>query len=422
VRGIVFLLFAIFLDAKDFESILKGVDKSTLLEAKEYEVRAKKALVDEAKAEDIPHINASLEAIRLKETPTLYLKTNQGTISLPMGSKSRYEGEITISYPIFSGFAIKNLIEKKQIEAIRAKLLKKDIKRELYLKASTLYGEIYSLNSYIKALKEAKRALELSYIKSQNFYKQGLIPLSDLYNIEAKKYDIEAQIEQIRVKKASVVANLKYLSSLEVEDATIKDIFLPKNLNIEQREDILALKKELLIYKKDIDLAKSKMYPNVGLKASLKRFGDSLELNSDGYTNADESYIGVRAEYNLYRGGGDKKRVEAAKFRYLAKKSFVNDYINRVEIEFDTNKKILLSLLAKLTAAKKRVDAANSYYKQILGRYNHQLASADELSRSVASLADAKAKKKKIESEIFIQKCKILLLSSLKNFQNTLLK
>ena len=406
--------------AIDFATLLKGVDKNRLLKSKSYEIKAKEALLGEAKAKNLPSVDAMLSAVRLKEQPTIYMHLPTGTTPFPMGKRSRFEGEIGISYPIFTGYAVTNLIEKRKIKRLAAILWKKNLKRELYLKSSELYGSIYSLKAYEKALKEAKKALDMSYKKAKGFYEQGLIPVSDLYNIEAKKFETEAKIEEIRAKEEEVRAYLRYISGLDVKEADIFPVTLPKSLDIEQREDILALKRELLADRKDVDLAKSAFYPSLVAKGALKRFGDSLELDGDGYKNADESYVGAVVKYNLFNGFGDRCKVEAARFKVLAKRSYIKDYLHKANTNLLSNLKILNALKAKKEAAAKGVEAARSYYKLTLGRYIHQLASADELSRSIASLAEAQARLRDVEAKIFSQKCKILLISSLKTFKRVI--
>ncbi len=412
-----FLAFTILFGA-GFEDVLKGVDDARLLQAKGFEIKAKEWLYKAAKGKSFPSLDVKLEAIRLKDTPTLYLHIpHTPVLGVPAGTKSRYIGEIGISYPLFTGFAIKNLIQKSRLEVVKAKLEKKDLQRRLYLQAAKLYGALYSLEHAADALKKAKDALEASYKKAKGFYDQGLIPLSDLTNIDAKRFEIEAKLQEIKAKKAQVEELLHYLCGKRLSKVKLPVIVLPKDLNVQKREDILALQKEVAIASKEVALAKSSFYPHIGLKAAFRRFGDTLKLEGDGFRNADESYVAGVVKYNLFHGGSDEAKIEAARMKRVAQKIVLNDYLHKARTELVSNMKILKAKEAKFIAARKGVEAAKSYYELTLGRYKNQLVSADELSRAIASLAEAQARLAEVEAEIFEQKCKVLLLSSLKNFQ-----
>ena len=66
--------------------------------------------------------------------------------------------------------------------------------------------------------------------------------------------------------------------------------------------------------------------------------------------------------------------------------------------------------------------AQKEYYKLTKGRFENQLASADELSRAIADFYKAKAKVSVLKSQIFIQTTKIGLLAGLDRFKTLVLK
>ena len=420
------LLLPLGLLAQTLPDILHHVDQNGLLKAKKYEVLAKKRLYEVAKAKNLFTIDASLQGVYLHQTPTMSLHLSLPNMPpLPSkfqaAAKEQYTGELAISYPLFTGFAITNLIQKSRLDIIKTKLEKRDLKRRLYLKASSVYGQIYALEHTKAALRKALEAMELSYRKAKGFYKQGLIPLSDLKNIEAKRYEIEAKLQEIKAATSSLYQELSYLSGQVIRSIDgLPNIALPKRLDVTKRADVLALKKALAMDRKDIGLAKSTLYPKLFVKGALRGYGNDLSLSGDGYRNGDQSYAAVVMRYNLFDGFGDKAKIEAARAKLLAKRSFLDDYLRRARTQLRSDRLTLEALKSKRVWAKKRVDAAKSYYELIKGRYDNQLASADELSRSIASLAEARAQLAGVRSRIFIQKCKIALQVSLQSFAKEL--
>ena len=165
-----------------------------------------------------------------------------------------------------------------------------------------------------------------------------------------------------------------------------------------------------------MELAQSRLYPSLVLVAELKRHGDSLELDGDGYTNADRSYAGVVARWNLFNAFSDTKQIEAAKLKELASATQLEDYEAKIKEEIESAFLEYAALNSKLKSAKMEIKAKEAYYKLILGRFDNQLATADELSRCIADLAAAKAKEAVMQSRRFMQHQKILLLSDTNAF------
>ena len=420
MRILIFLLPLIAL-ASEFSDVIRGVDHMDLLEAKRLEVLANKKLYQASKGQNLPTIDMKLSAARLKETPTMYLHLpNMPLSAFPMGKRKQIRGEVSLRYPIFSGFAISSVIQKSRLNYLRSTLEKRDLKRNLYMQAASLYASLYATNQQLQALQKGYEALKLAYKKAKGFYEQELVPLSEVYNIEAKMYEMKAQMTKVKAQAKQLQNMLHYLSK-----ETPKALALPamqdvKEGDLLQRADIAMLRETLAIAKSDIALAKSKFLPTIALEASLKRFGDSLALNGDGYRNADESYIGVGVQYNIFSGFGDKYRLEAAKRAYMAKRSFYSDYVQKAKVQLQNAKVELEALRARIAWAKKQLVAAKEYAKLTKGRFNNQLASADELSRAIAKEAEAKAALEAVKAQIFAKKSQIALMIGLDSFKEAL--
>ena len=359
----------------------------------------------------------------------MILHTNQGGTlpAIPMGRTRQFVGELRISYPLFTGFAVTAQIDRSRLEAQRARLKVLDAKRNLILQATELYGAIEATESALHAQQEAKRATLTALKRAEGFYKNGLLPPADLYNIKARVYDVEAAITETQSRKEQLLNRLSYLSGMQIRSIH-GTIPLPNPASVgkvkEQayryRSDIRALQTLLRVDDAQIRLAESRYYPTVGVAAALKRHGDTLALNGDGFTNADQSYLGVDLSWNLFNGGSDQHTVEAARYRKLSAASSLLDYRRRVATEIDNAFAELRALRSKLKSARMQVKAQEEYYKLTLGRFDNQLASADELSRSIADLANARARAAGVRSQIRVQKAKIWLLSGVKGFERKL--
>jgi outer membrane protein TolC len=419
------LLLPLFLFGIDIKDVLKGVNDNLLIKSSEKKTKALEKMIGFYEGKNYPKIDLNFNAIRLRDTPEATFDIAPlPPVTTAVGTKSNITAEISFAYPLFTGYATTNLIKKAKLETIKSKLKTKNLKRELYLKSIKLYSDIYAVNQAIKAAKQAVKALDISLEKADKMYKNGLVNLSEVYNIKAKKYDVIASLQTLIAQKNSLNNTLFYLSGVKTD----KNIQLDSNIKLssrqsiikealQNREDIKVAQKELDISKSDIKLAESKFYPTVAVVGGIKKEGDTLRLNGNGFDNADKSYIGLSLKWNLFDGFAKTRAKEAARLKKEAVVLYINDYKRVVKTAIQNSFFLLESFKAKLKAAKEQLKSQQEYYKLIKGRFDNALSSADELSRSIAKLSQAKAKVEQYKAKIFLQRYKIILQAGLGYFK-----
>ena len=425
MKKIIIFLLPVLIFSAELKDIVKGIDDSLLVKSSKTKTEALKKMVGVYEGKNYPSIDLDFKAIRLKDRPTATFSLPlMPSLTTPVGTKNNVSLELGFVYPVFTGYAVSNMIEKAKLELVKSKLKTKNLQRELYLKSIMLYSNIYALSKAVNATKEAIKALDISLEKANKLYKNGLINLSEVYNIKAKRYDVIAAKETLKAKKEALINTLFYISGVKIGNnlKLVKSARLKKEKSIiksalKNREDINILKKELDISKREIKLAKSKFYPTVAIMGGIKKQGDSLRLNGNGYSNADESYIGLGIKWNIFDGFSKNKATEASRLKKEATLLYLNDYIQKVKTEIENSFFILKSLKAKLSAAKEQLKSQKEYYKLIKGRFENALSSADELSRAIAALAKAKANVQQYKAKIFFQRYKIILQAGLKEFK-----
>ena len=419
------VLCPILVWGQSYQEVISHCDNSLILKSAEQLRNAAFETYRSAEGKNLPSLDAHLSAVKLNDTPTMSLFG----ASYPVATKEHVEGELLLSYPLFTGFAISASIEKARLNHEKAALQVADAKRNLYLNATRLYSAAAAADAVIEAQNEAKKAITDSYKKAKGLYDNGFLAPSGLYAIEAKRYEIEAELSETQNRKQQALNQLSYLSGMSVEEArTASDpLALPSReevlrIALSEREDLLALAKALDMAQSDVDLARSRYYPNIALLAALKRQGDSFSMNGDGYTNADKSYAGINASWNLFSGMSDSHALQAAEAARLAAHATLEDYRERIVTEIDNALLELQTLQSKLESAKMQVKAAQEYANLTRGRFDNQLSSADELSRAIADLAAAKAKTANLESERFNQNAALWLKAGLTAYEEKVLK
>jgi len=410
---IIFIPFILF--AQNFTEI-----KNEIINSTKYKIQQKKIEIYQQKLNSIKAINSgklefSYSGVYFFDTPKMKLTTLQPVAvnnnqliykkvssTLPMSDNTHYIAEIKYSYPIFSGYAISNMIKQSKLNLIKEKLKLKNLKRVLTIQAAKIYSNIYALNQQIKALKTQKEAILNSKKKAEGLYKAELLDKSNLDEIDAKYFETIAMIQNIKANKNSLLEMLSYLINKKVNK--IENIKIShKNFtpNFLTRSDIKAIKQTLKIADTNIKIAKSKLYPSINFAIALKKEADTPLLDKNDYQNIDKSYAGISINYNIFDGGEIKSKIEIAKLTKLTNQLFFQDYLNQIKTEYSNLLNQYNALFYQLNSAKKEIIARQSYYEYIKAKFDEGLADVSDLTTALAKLTASKAKKEIIKSKIF---------------------
>ncbi len=416
---IVFLL-PIFLNAENFNELIKLINNSNIVKIYEKNIEIQKKRLNQAIAKNYGRLDLEYDYEYLADRPVMKMNSpepiaaeNLGSAplyplvyknihsKLTVGKKNNFVGSLTYSYPLFTGFAISNLIDVEKLNLIKSKLKLQNIKRNLKLKIAKIYAEIYAIKKKIYALNEAKDALLAAKEKAKALYNEGLINKSTVDEIDAKYYEIKANIDEVKAQKKSLFNILKYIINKKINSISKLPNISLKSVEFLNRPDILEIKKTLQIATKNIDLQKSNFYPKIFIQAGIKKEATDATLNNNDYRNIDNSYVALSFKYNIFNGGADRAKIEEAKITKIKSYIFFRDYFNKVKTDYKNDLLNLNAFKNRLLSAKKEIKARRSYYEYIKAKFDEGLADVTDLNDAIAKLAAAKAKKDYIKSQIF---------------------
>jgi len=394
--------------AVSFDDIQKDITNSLTYKLTQKQVKLSKQKLNQTKSKNYGSLDVEYDAIHFKDQPFTYIKIPPIVDTTSnLSDKNHFIAQIKYSYPLFTGYAISNMIEKSKLEYIKEKLNLNNVKRMLILQTADIYSKIYALKEKIKALNVAKKALISSKEKALGFYNAGLLDKSKVDEIEAKYYEILADIQNATSQKNALLNTLSYILNKKIDkidSITTLDVTTP---NFQNRPDVKMIKQTLKIASKDLMVAKSSKYPQVGLEVALKREGDNFSITKNDYQNIDKSYVALAVKYNIFSGGAKKAQIEMAKIAKESAVLFYNDYLNKIKTEYNNDKNSFNALKYQLESAKKEIVARKSYYDYIQAKFNEGLADSSDLNDAISRLALAKAKKESINSKLFLLSIKL---------------
>ena len=427
------LIFIILLlNAYSFAASLKEViefSKTNLsIQAKEQQSKVYDNLLSVAESSNYPSLDISYGGTYLNEKPIVYLPINFGGGEMQMQSQNTYKGALTLSYPLFSGFAISSQIEEAKLKKQRALLKVEDAKRNLYLNIVHMYSSALSIKHIISSEKIALKATQDGYKKAKEFFDLGMSSSSELYRIEASLHKIEAELIKRKKEYKAILNQLSFMSNFKLTDVQklpnigVIEFEKLKIEALQKRPDLLATKLIIDEAEAKIKLAKSKDYPSIILFAQAVYSGDNPSLNGDGYTNKDKSVAGFKINYNIFSGFKDSSQIEAAKHSKLTSELMLQSYTNRVNTEIYNSYLTYKSLFSQKISAQTQLQAEKKYERLVHEQFKNQLTDADVLSRAISSSSMARSFLIQIEAKLYTAYAKLLLeidnetfLSSLKN-------
>ena len=414
------IILPFLLNAENFNDLVKLINNSNTVKIYQKNVEIQKQKLNQAKAKNYGKLDFEYDYSHLFNNPVMKMNSpqpvaaeNAGSAPLyplvyksinsqtKVGKKDNFVGMLTYSYPVFTGFAISNAIDIGKLNLIKSKLNLENIKRNLIINTAKLYAGIYALKEKIKALNEAKKALLSAKNQASALYKEGLLNKSTLDEIDAKYYEITADIDETKANKKTLFNNLDYMLNVKVFSVNGLPQINLKHPNIFNRPDVKAIKKTLKITKKVLNIAKSGFFPKIYFQAGIKKEANNVFLNHNNYQNIDKSFVALSFQYNIFNGGEDKAKIEEAKISKMKTYIFFKNYIDKVKTEYQNDLLTLNALKKRFFAAKKEVKARKSYYEYIRAKFNEGLADVTDLNSAIAKLADVEAKRDYIKSQIF---------------------
>ena len=416
----VILLLPLFINAESFNDLIKLIDNSNIIKIYKKNIKIQKEKLNQAKAKNYGKFDLEYDYMYLFDRPVMKMNSpqpiaakNLGNAPLyplvykdiylkqEIGKKNNFIGALIYSYPIFTGFAISNLIDIEKLNLIKEKLKLQNIKRNMKLQIAKIYASIYALNKKIYALNEAKKALLLAKEKAKALYKEGLINKPTLDEIDAKYYEIEAKEDEAKANKKTLLNTLNYMLNAKISSISYLPKINIKKPNFLKRPDVKELKKTLKIAIKNINLQKSNFYPKIYFQAAFKKEATNATLNNNDYRNVDNSFLALSIKYNIFDGGESRAKLQEAKLEKAKAYIFYRDYLNKVKTEYKNDLLALKAFQKRLISANKEIKARKSYYEYIKAKFEEGLADVTDLNSAIAKLAKAKANKEYIKSQIF---------------------
>jgi len=293
-----------------------------------------------ARADFLPKATAQYSYTRLKDQPTTAFENPFAPvvpgdfIEFSVGNQDIYKWNVTLSQPLFTGFALTSQYQLKELGILSSQIEKDLTVIDLVRDVKKTYFSLLLVKKALKVADDAVNNLKSHEKNAQQYYKQGMIPYNDLLKSQVALANVLQEREKAAagVKMATAALNtlLNYdvNATIEIEDVlSIQPVSYQYtdlvHEAVENRPELYLLNLGIKSLDQGIRLVKSAYYPTIGIAGFYEQTGDNLLANENDFGSTHTAAMMLQAEWMLFKGG--KTRSDVAKYKY-DKKALLKKY------------------------------------------------------------------------------------------------
>ena len=370
--------------------VQRAIDQSKTMQVEKTKVQLSEMGLKSVQNAKLPDANLSSQLMYLPIQPNVNLKFGQkepssteqpATGSAPPNPKSVFLGQLNVTYPIFTGYKIKNSIIKAQQGIDLSKISANMQAENVAWQTIQLCFSMLRSDHMATVLKENIVRQDLRIKDFQNFVNNGLLPENDLLKAKLLKSNVNLNLQEVLSNRESETykfniwldqdENSKVAFDVSKETlATISNF----GLDTDNRSDLALLNKRIELTNTGIALAKSAYYPNIALT------GGYIGLNIDQVATVSNAFnIGVGLKYNISSLYKNKTEVKTAQLQLTESQLMLTEAQEKAKIDLNKSIKNFELNIKKVEVFKEALEQANENLRIVTNKNKNGLADTDQL-------------------------------------------
>lgn len=327
-------------------SVRLALERNETLRAAGAETAEARALLREVRAERLPSITARGDYTRLSDIPPVDFSLpglDSSFTVLPV-ERDRYQLELSVEQPLFTGFRLGNEAEAAERQAEAAELLEEQERAVVAFEVRRAYWTLYHAMAVREAVAGSLEQIDEHLDNIRQRVEEGAALRADL--LRARTRRAEVVLERVEAANAVRVARLELnrligqpLTTevrpvddppLEVPDQGL-DVLIAEGLDESPRLD--ALRQQAAALDARVRAAGGDRFPSVGL------FGRYLYARPNPYFLAEPNEfhgtweVGLSTQWGIWEGGRRSARTAGARARLEAADARLADAQEQATVE-----------------------------------------------------------------------------------------
>jgi len=321
------------------------------------------------------------------ETIDLHL-SRSSPVSVDISTTDNFQWAGSVTQPLFKGFAILGNYRWAALAVDRAKADAALEKMDLALRIKQAYFEVLAADKSVQVAQQAVTALRAHVKTTQSYYELEMIAVNDL--LKAQVHLSNAEYELIRSVNAARLARAAFntLLALPIDSPiSLEDnlVYAPLGKQydeavaqaLKQRPEIESIQFGLRQIDQLIIMARSKMYPDIGVQYRYIKEGDTYDVSGSRFQDADRWEISAVLSWTIWEWGKTSYAV--------AEKTSRRNELNHLKTALeDTIRLEIKNALLKLEQTDKNVPKAIQSVEQ--GKENLRVSQERFIAQAAVSM------------------------------------
>lgn len=361
----------------------------------------------------LPTLGLTYSVTRLDKTPrsagssatiTFPPPLGTGIISSPprdVGSRDNWQSKITVTQPLFTGFALTTAYQMAEIGVDLAKISEVKTRLDTIFQAKQSYLNIIVAEKATEVANQAVAQNEAHLNVARNFYEVGMVPKNQVLQADANL--AQTVLSQIRAENDVLLAkaglNTLLRRNLEA-DLEVEDILSYKPFAnslqecqteaLKTRPEIKAVEDTILLNRKKVRLAQADYFPSVALIGNYTWKGDTWQVNGSPFIEDYRSWdVTAALTWEFWNWGRTYDQVKAAQADLAQSEYTLIQVRDGVNLEVKNGYISLKEAERAIVVANKAVESAEENFRMSNERYREQVATSTEVLDALTLLTQA---------------------------------
>ncbi|BBO72119.1 transporter [Desulfosarcina alkanivorans] len=302
------------------QAVREALGNSPLIRQEAADRQAAHYAEKEARAAFFPSLTTAYSYRNLADAPFVNINGNQVTTN----SRAQHHWEVSLTQPLFSGFAISARHRLAQLGLETRELEMQQTRLAVVLRVKQGCFSLLMAGKKLDVAHSNMSALAAHEADARMFHENGLVPLNDLLKAGVARAEAVQQVHRAVAGVTDARATLSlamgrpYDSSIAITDRTTvapleSDLDAQVKLALEKRPEVYALIQSIRSKEEALRLTRSDYYPRIDLTGRYQQDGDDPGAGNNDYSNQYNASIGIQAQWVLFEAG--KTRAGSARIR-----------------------------------------------------------------------------------------------------------
>jgi outer membrane protein len=295
-----------------------------------------------------------------------------------------------VSQPLFTGGRNRANYLLSQLGVGAADIQKAQAKEDLKLAVKEAYFDILATEKALEVAKATVVNLQSHLDVAANFYEVGMVPKNQV--LEAEVELAKAVQEETTLNSDLSVANARLnillrqplenpIRVVDILKYTPFPLSMPQCLEtgLSDSPEIRLGRNQVEVGAKNIDVARSGYYPEVGVVLTNNSTGDSPSAHG-GWSSNDAGWnVATMASFNFWEWGRTRAEVEKSKVELNRAINSLTSLEDNTKLEVTSNYQTLLSAGKNIEVSAQAVISAAEDLRMVRERYLEQVATNTEV-------------------------------------------